>query len=256
MLESLFLKLSLKNWPHRSATPSPPSPVHLSCSALSQPASISIFLLLHCGSCVLINPIKLAKVTKVQTTICLNFSFEQHHWKMTSPSQPTTTSHPSVLLEFATLSNSAQPLANFPLTSGDINSSANLGVYRAKSIMGLITNQPLGIPTQQIQLARPRQIRLVEICNKSKLPVYTTLITNSPLCHHFARRALLGVRVEGGREGGVQTMASHFAINFLPITTRGWLDGADSFAAFSIFANNVFRRQISAKSNVDRVAVG
>ena len=68
--------------------------------------------------------------------------------------------------------------------------------------MGLITNQPLGIPTQQIQLARPRQIRLVEICNKSKLPVYATLITNSPfatilqgeLCWAFGLRA-------GGREG-------------------------------------------------------
>ena len=174
---------------------------------------------------------------------------------MTSPSQPTTTSHPSVLLEFATLSNSAQPLANFPLTSGDINSSANLGVYRAKSIMGLITNQPLGIPTQQIQLARPRQIRLVEICNKSKLPVYTTLIYQLPPLPPFCKEGSVG-RSGWGREGGVQTMASHFAINFLPITTRGWLDGADSFAAFSIFANNVFRGQISAKSNVDRVAVG
>lgn len=121
---------------------------------------------------------------------------------MATPSQPTTTSHPSVLLEFATLSNSAQPLANFPLTSGDINSSANLGVYQAKSIMGLITNQPLGIPTQQIQLARPRQIRLVEICNKSKLPVYATLITNSPFATILQGGLFwtFGLRA-GGREG-------------------------------------------------------
>ena len=35
-------------------------------------------------------------------------------------------------------------------------------------------------------------------------------------------------------------MASHFAINFLPITGRGWLDGADSFAPFSILQITFF----------------
>lgn len=56
--------------------------------------------------------------------------------------------------------------------------------------------------------------------------------------------------------GGVQTMAAHFAINFFAITTRGWLDSADSFAPFSILQIVFFEATFSAKSNVDRVAVG
>ena len=127
-----------------------------------------------------------------------------------------------VLPPFATLSNSAQPLANFSLMSGDINSSANLGVWRAKSIMGPIANQPLGIPAQQIQPARPQQIQLAHICNKSDLPVSDTPHSlGNPSCHHFAGKAfLLGV-VRGGLGGVRKQWRLILPLTFYPSPAEG-----------------------------------
>ena len=156
------------------------------------------------------------KFTNDDARLCL---LQKHNWKIGFLSLARLSARP---LRPPRVCNFIKFRATAPrkffANVGDINSSSNLGVCRAKSIMGPIANQPLGIPAQQIQPARPQQIQLAQICNKSNPPVWDTALQLPP-CHYFAREALLlGVR---GVEWGCKQWRLILPLTFYPSPAEG-----------------------------------
>ena len=109
-------------------------------------------------------------------------------------------------------------------------SKKHYGADSKSTIRNSGTTNPTGPPSTNPVGADLQQIQLTRLRHPTPLATpLATILQGRVFCW-----ALVGV------EGGAQTMASHFAINFLPITGRGWLDVADSFAAFSILQITFF----------------